>query len=146
MKRVLFITAFVVSLSLYITGFFVSEKQYIEETSSGQIVLSDAEMAQLVGGPFMENWTNYKKHDKKGHPPYCWVNPDDCNTRIKVRVTSELWGCEPCADRNWRIRFNNIKIDYKVDHFCILRSDGCKPRHKVNSRKDSCVDDLGFCP
>lgn len=146
MKKVLFISVFIAALSLYVTGFFVPEMQYVEKTSSGHIALNEAEMAQLVGGPFMQNFTNWKKHDKRGTKPYCYVPINDCNTSNVVTVTSELWHCEPCNDRNWRIRFIDMEIDYKVNHFCIKRSDGCKPRKKVMQTRDSCVDDEGFCP
>ena len=47
----MFSLTFIAALVLYGAGFFVPETQGIENTVDGHVILNDAEMSQLVGGP-----------------------------------------------------------------------------------------------
>ncbi len=149
MKTLMFSLTFVVVLVLYGAGFFVPETQGIENTLDGHVVLNDAEMSQLVGGPFIPPHHRNKRHlVSKGNgekPPDCNVAPALCPLGVSKHVIYPDWGCEYCGSENVKIyQWVNDRI-ISATFRCIIFGGNCEQRKNVHRRSDSCEKEVGDC-
>ena len=149
MKTLMFSITFVVTLVLYGAGFFVPETQGIENTLDGHVVLNDAEMSQLVGGPYTPPHHRKKRflltEGNGNNPPNCNVDIQLCPEGVSVHVVYPDWSCESCGSEDVKMyRWVYDRI-ISATYRCIDFGGNCEERKNVHRLSDSCEDEVGKC-
>lgn len=145
MKTLMFSLTIAVALVLYGAGLFVPETQGIEHTDDGLVILNDAAMSQLVGGPLVfdkreTHFLSTRANNKT--PPNCNV-PDWACDKTQVNIVYNRWTCVPCnTSQARRFKDTTNKKIIRERRTCVLLSDGCRPRHYVDYKQYSCEVDL----
>ncbi|MDE0314717.1 MAG: hypothetical protein OXM61_07445 [Candidatus Poribacteria bacterium] len=119
MKNSLYILAIAAVVTIYSTGAFVPDTQGIESTFDGFLVISDAEMAQHVGGPDEGHQrlnTNPTDHDMAS----CGSSNPNCDSDNQTR-DAYLYACDNCLDPVFD-DYDNTYFYY--DKFSYRKSDG----------------------
>lgn len=126
MNIALSVVAIAAIATLYSTGAFVSQTHGMDNTVAGFLAISNAEMAQQVGG---------ESDDVEGVPFYIPEVPERgkfCTTRAHCRyrkaklkrklIEAEYWVCDPCIPY---ISFNifNYHVNIRVPKFSRLNDD-----------------------
>lgn len=125
MKTIMFSLTFVVAIVLYGAGFFVPETQGIENIVDGHIVLNDAEMAQLVGGP--TRFTREKIIDgNNAQPPDCEALAiKDCKRTVHEYVLLPKYTCVDCGTKHDSQQYaeeNNSPAN--IEYYCTINKAG----------------------
>ena len=94
MKIALSIVAIAAIAAIYSTGAFVPQTHGIENTFEGFLVISDAEMAQHVGGPD-EGIQRVNHSGPDQDVASCGSSNPDCNIDRQVRDAT-LYACDNC--------------------------------------------------
>ena len=119
MKIALSFIAIAAIAAIYSTGAFVPQTHGIENTFAGFIILSDAEMAQNVGGP-------EEGHRRQNTVPVdhdvasCGSSNPDCDKDRQTR-DAILYACDPCPEP---VFDNYDNTYYYYDKHSIRKSDG----------------------
>ena len=124
MKNVLSILSILMVLAFYITGAFVPETQGVVDTVAGLMPLSDADMAQQIGG---SQWTyadNYQS--ESGQIATCQMGPFlECPPNNQVWYAS-LSNCVSCdwVNRN-QTAYSEKQIVGRIDSGCNMSYGSC---------------------
>ena len=146
MKTLMFSLTFVVALVLYGAGFFVPETRGIENTVDGHVVLNDAEMSQLVGGP-----TRWKMElvEPEGFwqesPLSCGLYAvEDCSSSIRRTVEYPKHKCVDCGSDISSIQYVwQEKEPANIEYYCKNRYTWCETMNRVvNYHHDVCPNQL----
>lgn len=139
MKFVLSILSIFAIIAVYSTGAFVSELQGMTETVAGLAVLSDAEMAEQVGGS-LRNKTNVQWQKEDGgvitvcyETYYLFCFPSE-----KTWIAS-LYNCVQCTPKNRGNAYKRHNKVARIETKC-LRSYGCCILDKKTKKHHSCDD------
>ena len=137
MKFVLSILSILVVIAVYSTGAFVSESQGMTDTVAGLAVLSDAEMAEQVGGSF-RNKTNIKWQDEDGSViTVCYESYYlFCFPAEKTWIGSR-YNCVQCTPKNKGKAYKSHNPVKKIVSKC-FRSYGCCKLDKKETKQHSC--------
>ena len=114
MKIALSVVAIAAIATIYSTGAFVSQTHGMDNTVAGFLAISNAEMAQQVGGETdpSEGIPYYKRQQDHGN--FC-DDRDDCRTRHRDQKTKTVYAaytmCDPCRPPLTLNFFNLIQIN-----------------------------------
>lgn len=134
MKIVLSILSILTMLAIYSTGAFVPESQGMVDTVAGLKVLSNAEMAQQMGG--IDNKTN--KLVKNGHNSkisWCHTYWDtSCFPNWVVQWSNTLFDCIWCATSLTNLGAYEIETNSEISgtSWCEYSDGNCTPDHDIN--------------
>ena len=141
MKIVLSILSILTMLAIYSTGAFVPESQGMADTVAGLKVLSNAEMAQQMGG--IDNHS--RRLTRMGHnSPVSWCHTHwdlSCYPDFEVNYTNSLFDCIWCATS--LTNFGAYRIEYGAvlsgRSGCNYSQGNCKPWNQEN-KGNNCTD------
>ena len=116
MKIALSVVAIAAIVTIYSTGAFVFQTPGMDNTVDGFLAISNAEMAQQVGGENdpSEGIAHYK--EREDHGSFCSEDSGDCFTRwpgeenVKI-VRNSYWMCRPCLPPTNINLFNLIVLN-----------------------------------
>lgn len=146
MKTLMFSLTFVVALVLYCAGFFVPKTQGIENTNDGHVVLNDAEMAQLVGGP--TRWKMelvYRKGFVKKTELVCEGTAiEQCKSSTRRTVEYPEHKCRLCGSDVHSTQYAwQDKEPANIEFYCKNRYTHCSTEQRtVNYHYDVCPNSL----
>lgn len=126
MKTILSIIAVTTVFGLYSTGMFVPDSQGLVDTVAGLTALSDANMAQNIGGPSL-NQFRLEYQSTSGSVAVCTTNIFlECPPNPQVWHAS-LANCEDCksGDRA-KDAYQNMLIVGKIDSGCNWSYGDCE--------------------
>ena len=143
MKTLLTFLTITATLAIYSFGAFVPDTQGVENTFTGLVVLSNAEMAQQAAG--LGRWTSAPKSWGNGAPANC-SDVDDCPDGSFFH-TLDLTQCVPCE--NWfENRWTRTMVPHRIQSWCDnfgYEGVRCKYKSVVNDMAWSCDNYLGGC-
>ena len=143
MKTLMFSLTFIAALVLYGAGFFVPETQGIENTFDGHVILNDAEMSQLVGGP-SNRYTRELPNWYEGNglsPPKCkGLLIAECDAVAPVTVIYDRWVCIDCGVKHDSDQYTwEEDAERVVKYYCDRQYEAiCFLRQTVINTADIC--------
>ncbi len=124
MKSVLSILSILTVLAFYITGAFVPETQGVVDTVDGFMLLSDADMAQQIGGIRWKYADNYQP--ESGQTATCQPGPF-----LECPRNNQVWhaSLSNCVDCDWVNRnqtaYSEETIVGRIDSGCNMSYGSC---------------------
>lgn len=135
MKIVLSIIAVIIVIGLCSTGAFVPETRSMVETVAGLKVLSNAEMAQQIGGTTLNKTQRLKESGHNSKITWCATDWDfSCYPNWVVEWSNNLFDCIWCATSKTNIGAYNQKFGAEIEgeSWCEYSNGNCSPVHDIN--------------
>ena len=142
MKIALSVAAIAAIATIYSTGAFVSHTHGIDNTVAGFLTISNAEMAQQIGGEPdpSEGWPFFMQEvPRRGN--FCKARADCRHRKAKLKqkkIENAYWRCEPCTPYININFFNLIELNIRAPKYSRLDENG-------NDYKPSAVQLLLVC-
>lgn len=165
MKIVLSVVAIAAIATIYSTGAFVSQTPGMDNTVDGFLAISNAEMAQQVGGHHIVPDEGIKKKiDGQDYSKHCDESGGNVclkSDHHRKEFNAPYYVCANCLPRVVLFNINNctfslpyarysddFEVPEKIIITCYFNDEGdCEPNvSKSLKKRDSCEKFVGVCP